>query len=236
MPGLSPSAVKSANEALWNAHPELRGRQLKSGQADAYLRKEWMGFYEAANSPAIDKRVASPCATCATVTNVEQSEILAEAAELKRRFIALGGANQVEAGRILLYELFMFDSKWWVGTNNQSSFSFRRKTLTGSDLNYYFQGVLGSWLGYSKSTVLNYAGAWKLVNHGIRPGAKVIIDIFIQVGSIGADGRGRRIIQDFESLIELGGSSEWRLSDNAKWAVEQGYDDGPLLLEMLNEK
>jgi uncharacterized Zn-binding protein involved in type VI secretion len=47
-PALSRAAVKAANEALWKAHPELRGRQLTMGPKDAALRKEWMQSYRAA--------------------------------------------------------------------------------------------------------------------------------------------------------------------------------------------
>jgi uncharacterized Zn-binding protein involved in type VI secretion/tetratricopeptide (TPR) repeat protein len=42
------AAVKAANEALWKAHPELKGRQLTMGPKDAALRKEWMASYHSA--------------------------------------------------------------------------------------------------------------------------------------------------------------------------------------------
>lgn len=45
---LNAGAVTAANEALWTAHPELKGRQLTMGPEDAALRKEWMDAYIAA--------------------------------------------------------------------------------------------------------------------------------------------------------------------------------------------
>jgi hypothetical protein len=48
---LKSAAVKAANEALWKAHPELKGRQLTMEPKDAALRKEWMQSYNAALTP-----------------------------------------------------------------------------------------------------------------------------------------------------------------------------------------
>ena len=49
---MDPAAVRLANEALWNAHPELGRRQLTNDPADAALRAEWMRNYNAAVAAA----------------------------------------------------------------------------------------------------------------------------------------------------------------------------------------
>jgi len=46
--GLDARAARAANEALWRAHPELKGRQLTAGPKDAAYRKAWMQYYRAA--------------------------------------------------------------------------------------------------------------------------------------------------------------------------------------------
>ena len=57
---LSEAAVKSANEALWSAHPELKGRQLTMGPEDAALRKEWMDAYVATGGAVEDPKPEKP--------------------------------------------------------------------------------------------------------------------------------------------------------------------------------
>jgi hypothetical protein len=60
---LDTSAVASANQALWKAHPELNGRQLTMGPEDAALRKEWMDAYVAAGGKVEEKKPDTPTNT-----------------------------------------------------------------------------------------------------------------------------------------------------------------------------
>jgi len=192
MTALSPSATKAANEALWAAHPELRGRQLSSGPEDAALRAEWMRSYRGAASPAPTKAVGSPCATCAAVTAVTEQEIQEEVSKLRQLLIELSNADGLKETYDSVIKMFAFDSKWHDSKNNQRLFSFRGKTITGSDLNYYFQGVIWSWLDLPQFSLKPFAMAYKM--------------------------------------------AQWRqvLSPEARWAVDQGYRDGPSLLSPPN--
>lgn len=57
---LDPTAVIIANQKLWNAHPELGGRQLTSNAADSSLRSEWMTYYNSAVAAAAGPPAAIP--------------------------------------------------------------------------------------------------------------------------------------------------------------------------------
>lgn len=57
---LKASAVTSANDALWGAHPELNGRPLTMGPEDAALRKEWMDGYVAAGGQIEARKTDKP--------------------------------------------------------------------------------------------------------------------------------------------------------------------------------
>lgn len=57
---LSPQAIEAANQGLWQAHPELKGRQLTMEPADARYRKEWFDRYQAALKPSVPGPSASP--------------------------------------------------------------------------------------------------------------------------------------------------------------------------------
>ncbi|MDP3077503.1 S-layer family protein [Bradyrhizobium sp.] len=68
------------------------------------------------------------------------------------------------------YQLFVdvltlvgsFDSKYHNEENNQKTFLFRGKLITGSDLNYYYEGLFFSTYGWPKWTLYRSMEAWKL--------------------------------------------------------------------------
>lgn len=62
---LDPAAVAAANAALWNAHPNLGGRQLTTGPADAALRQEWLSAYNAEMAKAPPPTAVAPVAAVA---------------------------------------------------------------------------------------------------------------------------------------------------------------------------
>ena len=73
-----------------------------------------------------------------------------------------------------LHNLFKgFDSHWHSGQFNQAKVTYFGSSspssvkAIGSDVNYYFQGVLFRIFGFSKSTGLDWARTWKMVTrHG----------------------------------------------------------------------
>jgi hypothetical protein len=60
---LNPDAVKAADDALYQNHPELDGRKLTMGPEDGALRKEWMDAYLAAGGAIADQKEPSPPAS-----------------------------------------------------------------------------------------------------------------------------------------------------------------------------
>lgn len=63
--GMNSEAIRIANERLWAAHPELKGRELTLGPEDAALREEWWKYYhEAENAkpppPAVEPEPVPP--------------------------------------------------------------------------------------------------------------------------------------------------------------------------------
>jgi hypothetical protein len=83
---LNAAAIKAANEDLWKAHPELRGRQLTLGPEDTAYRREWMKRYkdtlEEQKSPpapptgpaAQPKAVGDPVVDCAIKKKAQDIE------------------------------------------------------------------------------------------------------------------------------------------------------------------
>lgn len=61
------------------------------------------------------------------------------------------------------------DSKFHDLENNQSIFLFRGRLITGSDLNYYFQGVAFEALGVSKAALYTAIYGWKQKQYGVSP-------------------------------------------------------------------
>jgi hypothetical protein len=66
-------AVRIANQRLWAAHPELKGRQLSAGPKDAALRAEWMRYYKDASvasapPPAVTPKPVPPPPPLSPVT------------------------------------------------------------------------------------------------------------------------------------------------------------------------
>lgn len=59
----------------------------------------------------------------------------------------------------------MFDSRWHDLENNQELFSFRGRELIGSDLNYYFQGVVWYALTRSEAILQAVMVGWKVSNY-----------------------------------------------------------------------
>lgn len=57
---LNPDAVKAADKALYDKHPELGGRKLTMGPEDGALRKEWMDSYLANGGEAADPPAPQP--------------------------------------------------------------------------------------------------------------------------------------------------------------------------------
>ncbi|MDR3618417.1 MAG: polymorphic toxin type 47 domain-containing protein [Paludisphaera borealis] len=57
---LNPDAVKAADQALNEKHPELEGRKLTMGEEDAALRKEWMDSYLAKGGAEQKKSSSAP--------------------------------------------------------------------------------------------------------------------------------------------------------------------------------
>lgn len=167
MAALSPSAVKAANEALWAAHPELERQQLSSSHPQyGKLKNEWLEHYKKAKEPPNAKPVGSPCATCALVSPVEEREVQDEAAKLLERLIALSSVKGWKNTYDTVVYIFAFDSKWHDNYNNQRLFSFRGKNLKGTNLNYYFQGVIWSWLELPKVGLGRFAQLYKRLRWG----------------------------------------------------------------------
>jgi hypothetical protein len=90
---LDPKAVKTANEALWKAHPELKGRQLTMEPKDAALRKEWMENYRSSvntsNTPpnsgvatAMQPCPLAPVNQCTTLRQSPVTQISPQCKEL----------------------------------------------------------------------------------------------------------------------------------------------------------
>ncbi|MET0649850.1 MAG: YiiX/YebB-like N1pC/P60 family cysteine hydrolase, partial [Pyrinomonadaceae bacterium] len=57
---LDPNAVRLANQQLWKAHPELKGRALTTDPADAALRAEWHQYYKAATTASAPPPTTKP--------------------------------------------------------------------------------------------------------------------------------------------------------------------------------
>jgi hypothetical protein len=62
-----------------------------------------------------------------------------------------------------------FDSKFHSGENNQRQFKYRDKTLTGSDLNYYFQGLIWQAGGQLKAEFISLLTVRKLMQYRTAP-------------------------------------------------------------------
>lgn len=74
---LNPAAVQAANKAIWNAHPELRGRSLTMEPGDYTYRKEWIDAY-AASGGKMQKAestgaLGSPVQTCQNALMTESA-------------------------------------------------------------------------------------------------------------------------------------------------------------------
>jgi hypothetical protein len=62
---MNSDATQLANQRLWKAHPELKGRQIGIGSEDASLRAEWVHYYKdatkfSAPTPAVAPTPATP--------------------------------------------------------------------------------------------------------------------------------------------------------------------------------
>src|ERR1700710_1203585 len=68
-----------------------------------------------------------------------------------------------------------FDSKWHRGANNQAWFRYRNMVVQGTDLNYYYEGVLFSCCGLGMGDLHNVMVAWKMKNYHCLPSASSYI-------------------------------------------------------------
>ncbi|WP_300009607.1 hypothetical protein [uncultured Roseobacter sp.] len=113
------------------------------------------------------------------VTPVTEEEIRAEARRLLQRvFVQANTDYQLRDWLVLLTDVSelvgSFDSKFHDLENNQKLFSFRGRTLTGSDLNYYFMGVFFSAYGWPEASLKLSMRAWKKAKYGGSPSADAL--------------------------------------------------------------
>jgi hypothetical protein len=101
---------------------------------------------------------------------VSEQEISKELAILTPRYKQFTREN-VATWRVdnFIYLFTSFDSKFWPPPNNQKLFLFRNRAIIGSDLNYYFQGVIFKHYGISEAVMIEAIHRWKQFKHGDAP-------------------------------------------------------------------
>ncbi len=86
----------------------------------------------------------------------------------------VGDKNELNS---LYLQAASFDSKFHQGENNQQLFEFRGRILTGSELNYYYQGLFFATYGsdlLGKAQMKTSIYAWKAANYKELPSKNTI--------------------------------------------------------------
>jgi hypothetical protein len=74
-----------------------------------------------------------------------------------------------------LYAQVFDDKDFWLGQNNQRWFLFQGQLMQGTEVNYYFQGMIAKYCYVPAPVMLNFIiPLWKQLQHGTNPTPNVL--------------------------------------------------------------